>query len=55
MGEGLLLVQVFAFHQGALGPLNQTPGVQRGLELVGQGAAELGLGPANNRLATTPA
>jgi len=41
VGERLLLIQAFAFHQGALGPLDQAPGVQRGLELVGQGTAEL--------------
>jgi hypothetical protein len=44
MGESLLVVQAFAFHQGALGSLDQAPRVQRGLELVGQRALELSLG-----------
>jgi hypothetical protein len=44
VGEGLLLVQALAFHQGALGPLDQAPGVQGRLELVGQGAGQLGPG-----------
>src|SRR5215217_4403221 len=49
MGEGLLVIQAFAFHQGALGPLDHAPRVQRGLELVGKGAGELGLGRAPGR------
>src|SRR5215207_3598305 len=44
MGEGLLIVQAFAFHQGPLGPLDQGSRVQGDLELVGQGTLELGLG-----------
>ena len=44
MSERLLVVQAFAFHQDALGPLDQPPRVQRHLELVGQRALELSLG-----------
>jgi hypothetical protein len=54
VGEGLLLIQAFAFHQGALGPLDQPPGIQRGLELVGQGTAELGLGPGQQQAVSFP-
>jgi hypothetical protein len=55
VGERLLLIQAFAFHQGALGPLDQCPGVKGDLELLGQGAGELGLTAVQSRLATTPA
>jgi hypothetical protein len=44
VGEGCLLVRALAFHQGPLGLLDQHPGGQRGLELLGQGSGELGLG-----------
>jgi hypothetical protein len=44
MGERLLVIQAFAFHQGPFGPLDQAPRVQRHLELVGQRALELSLG-----------
>jgi hypothetical protein len=49
VGEGLLIIEAFAFHQGALGPLDQAPGVQGGLELVGQAAGELGLARGRGR------
>ena len=35
---------MFAFHQRPLGPFDQAAGVKCCLELVGQGATELGLG-----------
>src|SRR5215217_3837114 len=44
MGERLLVIQAFPLHQGALGPLDQSPRLQRHLELVGQRTFELSLG-----------
>jgi hypothetical protein len=43
VAEGLLVVQAFAFHQRALGLLDQHPGVQGSLELGGQGTFDLSL------------
>ena len=54
MGEGLLVVQAFAFHQDALGPLDQPSGVKGDLELVGQGAAELCPGPGQEQAGQDP-
>jgi hypothetical protein len=44
VGERLLIIQAFAFHQRALSPLDQAPRVQGDLELLGQGPFELRLG-----------
>jgi hypothetical protein len=53
--ERLLVIQAFAFHQRALGPLDQSSGVKGCLELLGQGMLHFGPGRCPSRRATTPA
>jgi hypothetical protein len=53
VGERLLIVQAFAFHHGALGPLDQPPRIQGHLEL-GQRALEHSLGGGSEQAGHHP-
>lgn len=53
--EGLPLAEAAAGGQGAVGPLDHRPGVQRPLELVGQLTPGTMAAPRPKNTATTPA